>query len=173
MIPIVNWSFANTPLISLPDGGQWAPFSIVTGLVLVLRDFVQREIGNLVFILLAIGVTISYQMAGPEIAIYSGLAFAISEFVDWCVYSFTKKPFSTRVLISSAVSAPVDTAVFLMGANMVVPGIFSWSTLITSVASKMFGAYIMYRIVRYNERKEATLNASLGQIPVRKFRPRV
>ncbi|MBN8543058.1 MAG: VUT family protein [Alphaproteobacteria bacterium] len=173
IIPIVNWSFAHVPTIPMPDGGQWAPFAVVTGLVLVFRDFVQRDIGNLVFIPLIIGVIISYKMAGPEIAIYSGLAFAISEFVDWCVYNFTKRKFSTRVLISSAVSAPVDTAVFLMGANMVVPGIFSYSTMLTSIASKMFGAYIVYRIVRYNEKKEAVINASLGQTPVKKFRPRV
>ena len=35
LIPLVNWSFANVPTIKMPDGGEWAPFAVVTGLVLI------------------------------------------------------------------------------------------------------------------------------------------
>lgn len=152
LIPAVNWSFAHVPTVPMPDGGLWAPMAIVTGLVLVFRDFAQREIGHYIFIPLFIGIMVSFYMAGPEIAAYSALAFAISEFIDWCVYSFTKRPLSQRVLYSSLIAAPLDTTVFFMGANMVAPGIFSWSTILTSIASKLLGAYIVFLIIRKRER---------------------
>lgn len=125
--------------------------AFVTGLILVFRDFAQREIGHYIFIPLLIGVAISYQMAGPEIALASGAAFLVGELVDWAVFTLTKKPLSTRILISSFAGAPVDSTLFLLGANMAIPGVFSWLTLITSVASKLLGASIVYRIVKRRE----------------------
>lgn len=152
LIPFVNWSFTHVPTVAMPDGGSWAPFAIVTGLVLVVRDFAQREIGHYIFIPLLIGLLISYEMAGPEIAIYSGLAFLVSELVDWAVYSFTKKPLSARIMLSSFIAAPLDSAVFWAGASAVLPGVFTWSTLITSIASKLLGAYVVYKIVKRREK---------------------
>lgn len=46
LIPFINWCFAAVPQIPLPDHGSWTPMSVVTGLVLVVRDFAQREIGH-------------------------------------------------------------------------------------------------------------------------------
>lgn len=152
LIPAVNLSFVYVPTVAMSDGGQWSPMAIITGLILVFRDFAQREIGHWIFIPLLIGVALSYGMAGPEIALASGAAFLVSELVDWLVYTFTKKPLSTRILISSIAGAPVDTAVFLFGANMIVPGILAPSTLLTSIASKLLGAYVVYRIVKRREK---------------------
>ena len=154
-IPLVNLYFAYMPFIQLPDGGQWAPVSIVTGLILVFRDFAQREIGHYVLIALAIGLAITVAMAGPEIALASGTAFLVSELVDWAVYTFTKRPLSQRIMLSSLLAAPIDTAVFLIGADMVRPGTFAISTLVCSIASKLLGAYMVYRIVK--KREEAAL----------------
>ncbi len=155
LIPLVNWSFAHVPTFELPAGGLWSPMAVVTGLVLVFRDFAQREVGHYIFIPLIIGIAISYSMAPAAIATASACAFAISELVDWAIYSFTKKPLSQRVLISSAASAPLDTAIFWYGANMVTPGVFHWGTLITAIASKMLGAVIVYFILRHREHKSA------------------
>lgn len=151
LIPLVNWSFANVPTYALWDEGNWSPMSVVTGLVLVVRDFAQREIGHMIFLPLMIGIGFSFIMAPPEIAAASALAFGVSEAIDWVIFTFTKRPLSTRVLWSCAASAPVDSAVFLIGANMAIPGIFSWSTLICSVASKLAGAYVVYRVLRRRE----------------------
>ena len=155
LVPIVNWSFAHVPLIPMPDGGNWAPFAIVTGLVLVVRDFAQREIGHYVFIPLFVGVFFSYILAGPEIALASGLAFFVSEVADWAIYTYTRKPLSERVMLSSLVAAPIDSSVFLMGASFAVPGILSPSTLITSIASKLLGAYVIYRLLKAREAKHS------------------
>lgn len=143
LIPLVNWSFAHTPIIPLPTGGDWTPFAVVTGLVLVFRDFAQREVGHFIFIPLFLGVAVSYAMAPAAIATSSALAFLVSEFVDWCVYTFSKKALHQRILLSSIIAAPFDSAVFLIGANMVVEGIFHWTTLLTSIFSKWLGAYII------------------------------
>jgi hypothetical protein len=56
-------------------------------------------------------------------------------------------------MISSTLSAPLDSALFLLIANVAIPGVFSWLTLLTSVASKLAGAYVVYRILKAKERK--------------------
>lgn len=156
LIPLVNWSFANVPNYPI-GGGMWNPMTIPTGLVLVVRDFAQREVSHGIFLPLCVGIGISFVMAAPEIAIASALAFAVSECIDWAIYSFTRRPLSQRVLISTAVAAPVDSTVFLLGANMVVPGLFSWVTLVASVLSKLAGAYVVYLVLKRRERLGAAI----------------
>lgn len=153
LIPLVNWGFANVPVIPMPDGGYWAPLAIVTGLILVVRDFAQREVGHYILLPLLIGLAISYVMAPPEIALASGIAFAISELVDYFVYTTSRRPLSERVLISSTLSAPLDSTLFLLIADLAIPGVFSWSTLLTSIASKLLGAYVVYRLLKRREQK--------------------
>lgn len=153
LIPLVNWSFAHVPTVALPAGGLWSPMAVVTGLVLVFRDFAQREVGHYIFIPLLIGLAVSYAMAPAAIATASAAAFAISELVDWAIYSFSKKPLSQRVLISSAASAPLDSAVFWYGASMVTPGVFHWGTVLTAIASKMLGAVVVYYVLKRREAK--------------------
>lgn len=153
LIPLVNWSFAHVPTIALPGGGMWAPMAVITGLILVFRDFAQREVGHYIFVPLLIGLAISYIMAPPAIALASTAAFAISECVDWAIYSYTKRPLSSRVMLSSLASAPLDTIAFWYGASFVVAGTFNAFTLLTSIASKLFGAYIVYLILRKRERR--------------------
>lgn len=151
LIPLVNWAFSWTPLYTLPDGGKWSPFSLVVGLVLVFRDFAQREVGHYIVVPLMIGVAISFAMAPPQIALASAAAFLVSEAVDWAIYSFTKKPLSTRVMLSSLAGAPVDSIIYLTGANMAFPGLFSWWTLATMIASKLLGAYVVYKVIKRKE----------------------
>ena len=43
----------------------------------------------------------------------SAAAFAVGELGDWAVYTFTRRPFSQRILISSLIGAPLDSIVFL------------------------------------------------------------
>jgi len=152
LIPLVNWAFGNTPLFTLPDGGKWSPFSIVVGLILVVRDFAQREIGHYVFIPLMMGVVLSYFMAPPIIAIASACAFLVSESIDWAIFTFTRAPLSLRVLLSSVVGSAADSVVYLSGASFAVPGIFSWWTLGTMLASKFSGAVVVFYMLRRRER---------------------
>lgn len=148
LIPFVNWLFSWAPLLPLPDGGTWTPFTLFTGLVLVFRDFAQREIGNKVLILLVVGAVLSFFLAPPQIAIVSALAFAVSELVDWMVYNTVKRPLHQRIFISSLLAAPVDSTLFLFGANMVVPGVLTFWSVLASVLSKLAGAALVAWWVR-------------------------
>lgn len=155
LMPLINWAFAGIPTIPLPDwlgGGSWHPFTIVTGLVLVVRDFTQREIKHWVFAAMMAGLALSTLTSWIEIVVASGLAFLLSETADWAVYTFSKKPLSQRIMISSAVGAPLDQVAFLGLASLAVPGIFAWGSVITGIISKLAGAYVVSRIVAHRER---------------------
>ncbi|MEJ0061357.1 MAG: VUT family protein [Terricaulis sp.] len=164
LMPFINWSFAAVPTAAIPDwlgGGAFQPLAIVTGLVLVVRDFAQRELKHWIFGAMIVGLALSTLTSWITIVFASGAAFLISETVDWAVYTFSKRPLSQRVLISSAFSAPLDQVVFIYLASMVVPGIFAWGTVLTGIASKLFGAYVVYEVMRRHERALAAESANM------------
>jgi len=149
LIVLVNWGFTVVPLVDLPGGDKWPPMSLVVGFIFVARDFAQREIGHRVIIAMLIAAALSYVMADPFVAVASLAAFLISEFADWAVYSFTGRPFSQRVLISSAVGTPLDSVVFLG-----VLGHLSLVGVAVMTASKMLGALVVWWLVRRRETPE-------------------
>ena len=146
LIVTVNLAFTVVPLVELPDGTQWPPVSLLVGFVFVVRDFAQREIGHRVLLAMLLGAGLSYFMADPIVAAASAAAFLVSELVDWAVYSFTGRPLSQRILLSSALGAPVDSAVFLAGVGMLSPvGVAAMT------ASKMVGALLVWWMIRRRE----------------------
>lgn len=134
-IVLVNYLFTIIPSI-----GAWQPVSLVVGVVFILRDFSQREVGHKVILVMLLGGAISYFMASPFVAVASITAFMISEMVDWMVYTLSKKPLRQRILLSSALSTPVDSAVFLL-----IIGHFGWITFLIMVVSKMASALVVWR----------------------------
>ena len=146
LIVAVNYGFSVVPPIDVPGGGKWPPMSIVVGLVFVARDFAQREIGHRVIIAMLIAGVISYLMADPYIAMASVAAFLVSEFCDWAVYSFTGKTLSQRILLSSAISTPIDSIVFLG-----LLGFLGVSGVVLMTLSKMLGAVVVWWMVRRRE----------------------
>ena len=66
---------------------------------------------------MAVGGLLSYFMADPFVAYASVVAFIISELVDWAYYTWSKKSLRERILISSLLSTPIDSAVFLLIIN--------------------------------------------------------
>lgn len=142
-VVVANVGFAHIPMITLPFGEMFAPMSLLVGFVFVLRDFAQRDLGHRVFLFMAAGVVASYLLADPFVALASAVAFAISELADWLIYTVSKRPLRDRILISSAVSTPVDSAVF-----MLMLGFFSWYGLAVMVASKMLGALIVWHRIK-------------------------
>jgi queuosine precursor transporter len=158
LMPFINWSFAAVPTTAIPDylgGGQFQPLAIVTGLVLVVRDFAQRELKHWIWGAMVVGLLLSSLTSWITVVVASGLAFLISETVDWAVYTFTKRPLSQRIMLSSCASAPLDQVVFIGLASLVVPGIFAWGTIITGIASKLLGAWVVSQIVAAQEKRTA------------------
>ena len=148
LIPFINWSFTWAPMWELVPGWAFNPVTIVTGLVLVFRDFAQREIGHEVLVAMGIGLLLTYWTSGGELAFASGLAFAISELVDWAMYTFTKYRLSTRVLLSSALAAPIDTTAFLYVADSIVENMFTVPNITMSIIGKMVGAVVIWYLLR-------------------------
>ena len=98
----------------LTDGTVWNIAAVFAGAVFIFRDYAQKEAGNkLVLITMVVAAAISYLLASPFIAFASMLSFVVSEFVDYLVFTFAKCDFRKRVILSSLVSVPVDTFIFL------------------------------------------------------------
>ncbi|ESQ75099.1 VUT family protein [Asticcacaulis sp. AC402] len=155
LIPFINWCFAAVPQIALPDGGSWTPMAIVTGFVLVVRDFAQREINHWIIGALGVGLALSFLTSDPAVALASTCAFAVSELIDWAVYTFIRRPLSQRVAISTAISAPLDSVVFYAIASTSISGIFNIWSLASSVISKLIGVLVVYLILRRREQRAA------------------
>jgi len=137
-IVLVNIGFIYVPMIPLL-GQMFPPMTLIVGLVFILRDFAQREVGHGVLIAMGIGAILSYIMADPFIAIASVVAFGISELVDWAVYTYTKRPLKQRILLSSAIGTPIDSAVFL---TMI--GFFNPVGFVLMTLGKMIAALIIW-----------------------------
>ena len=153
LIPFINWSFTWAPMWELLPGWAFNPVTIVTGLVLVVRDFAQREIGHEVLVAMALAIGLTFVTSGGELALASGAAFAISEIIDWLMFTFTKYTLSTRVLLSSAIAAPIDTTVFLYGASFIRDAQLSIPNITMSIIGKMVGALIIWWLLRSRERR--------------------
>ncbi|MSO55158.1 MAG: VUT family protein [Rhodospirillales bacterium] len=145
-IVLVNWAFTVVPPIPIPGGALWPPVALVVGFVFVLRDFAQREIGHWVLGAMLLGAFLSYGMAGRQIALASAAAFLVSEIADWAVYTWTKRPIGDRVLLSSAIAAPLDSIVFLAGI-----GFLSFAGVAAMTISKILGAVVVWAMIRRRE----------------------
>jgi len=146
LIVAVNYGFSVVPLVDLPGGEKWPPVALVVGFIFVARDFAQREIGHRVVLAMLAAGAISYFMADPFVATASVAAFLVSEFADWAVYSFTGRPFSQRILLSSIVGTPIDSIVFLAGI-----GALGVAGVAAMTASKMVGAVVVWWMIRQRE----------------------
>ena len=156
LVPFINWSFEHVQSWPLPGGGSWPPVAIVTGLILVVRDLAQREIGHNIFIPLFVAIGFSFILSPPNIAFASAAAFAISEVIDWAIFTYTKRPLSKRIFWSAGISSPIDSAVFLFLASLTVPGIFNAVSVAASVASKLAGCVVVYYMLKAREKREGT-----------------
>jgi|APCry1669189034_1035192.scaffolds.fasta_scaffold04409_7 hypothetical protein len=135
-VVLVNVGFSLSPQL------DWL-WSLVVGGVLVLRDLVQRSWGHRTVLLMLLAAAISYRLAKPQLALASALAFLVSETIDWGVYSLTHRPFADRVLLSVALSAPVDTALFLHLANL-----WSWPLFGLGLGAKLMAGIGLSQVFR-------------------------
>ena len=112
---LVNWMYGALPMVMTP-WGPWSWGSLVVGAVFIARDYAQRAVGaRWVLLPMAIGLALSCWAAPRQIVLWSGLAFAASEGLEWLIFTVTKKPFRERVLLSVGVAVPVDSLIFLGG----------------------------------------------------------
>jgi queuosine precursor transporter len=156
-IVLVNWLFVPEHLIE--GVTQWSTntwmgtlylANVIVGFVFVLRDYAQREIGHKVLLATLLAGIPVYYFAGPGLAAASLIAFALSEMTDWAVYSFTKRPLQSRILLSSVIAVPVDTLAFQHLAGYLTPAAF-----VTEVASKALGVAIVWYLLKLRMERNA------------------
>ncbi len=123
-IPAANWMIGHLGTTCVPNGpclvpvapGVLAPSGVLlVGAALVLRDLVQRRLG-VEFGLGAIvaGAAISAGLAPPSLVLASAVAFLLSEFADFAVYTpLARRRLVVAVVASSVVGLVVDSIVFL------------------------------------------------------------
>lgn len=148
----VNLGFSYVPMFDTPLG-LVSPMAFVVGLTFVLRDFAQRYAGHWILPAMIIGAVLSFIFADPYVAAASCAAFIVAEGADYIIYTLTKRPFHDRVLISSAISTPLDTGVFLLGISGFTLGTFS-----LMIASKMLAAVVIWAVVKYRHDTENMTN---------------
>ena len=137
-IIIVNATFIFLPPFTV--GGVMMTYgSFLVGFCFILRDFSQREIGHKVLWATLAGALLTAAMS-LQLAVASGVAFFLSELLDWAVFTRWKGSFRSRVVASSLVGAPVDSAVF-----MFLAGFFSWGGVAVMTASKLVALLVMVR----------------------------
>ncbi len=153
-IVLVNWLFAPAQLV--PGITVWSTVwgdlylaNVIVGFVFVLRDYAQREIGHKVLLATLFAGVVTYFMVDPAIAVASVTAFVLSEMADWAIYSFTKRPLQSRILISSLVAVPLDTVVFQHLAGYLTPAAFT-----TEVLSKALGVAVVWYLLKLREGAE-------------------
>lgn len=123
-IPLANWLIGNVGTVCIPDGpcllpvgfGLDAPSGVfVIGLALVLRDIVQRQYGPVVALgAIACGAVLSAFVAPAALVFASVAAFALSELLDFAIYTpLAKRRLVLAVAVSSAVGAVADSVLFL------------------------------------------------------------
>lgn len=145
MVVFINLGFSYLPVLATPLGPV-PMMAFFVGTVFVLRDYAQRYTGHWVIPAIIVACIISWLLGDPRVVIASVTSFAVSEFLDYAIYSITKKPFHQRVVISSAIAVPVDSFIFL---TMI--GYASWGSIIAMSASKFIASGVLYVI--YEARK--------------------
>jgi uncharacterized PurR-regulated membrane protein YhhQ (DUF165 family) len=122
----------------------------LVGPVLVLRDYVQYVSGKRVMLaLLTTGVAISYLIATPAIATASAVAFALSELVDFALFTRIAPRWSRAVLAGGVAGALLDSAVFLLlafGSLAFMPG---------QVLGKTYGIVVASALITLRRRRAA------------------
>lgn len=133
-IVAANWATSTFGLVPIGFGLAVTAGTFAAGAALVLRDWVQTAGGRWwVAAAIGVGVVVSYVLAEPRIAFASAAAFAGSELVDWGVFTPIRRSSLARaVLLSSVVSAPADTVLFLWLAGFGV----SWEAVIAQFVVK-------------------------------------
>jgi queuosine precursor transporter len=142
LIIAVNISFPYLPFYHVM-GQAYSAGDIMIGFIYVARDFAQREAGKNVLYLMALGCAASYLFTDQQIVIASIAAFIGGESIDWAIYTFSGKPFSQRLLLSSLFSVPVDSAIFLYFINQL-----NTAGMLVMILAKTVGVLLIWMLWR-------------------------
>lgn len=114
-IVAANWMTTTFGLVGIGFGLAVTAGTFAAGFALISRDWVQTTSPRWVVpVAILVGAALSVVTSNPAIAVASGVAFLISEVVDWGVFTpLRDRTLPGAVVLSSVVAAPVDTVLFL------------------------------------------------------------
>jgi uncharacterized PurR-regulated membrane protein YhhQ (DUF165 family) len=161
-IPAANWMIGHVGTVCVSHGpclvpvapGIMAPSGVLmVGAALVLRDLVQRRLGVEFGIgAIVAGAAISAGLAPPSLVIASAVAFLLSEFADFAVYTpLARRRLVAAVIASSVVGLVVDSIVFLWLA------FGSLEFLIGQIIGKLWMVLLAVPFVSYLRRRDERL----------------
>lgn len=144
-VVIANWVTTRYGFVPVGFGQVATAGTFAAGFALAARDAIQDALGKRWMLgVLALAAGLSYAVSSPAIATASMVAFAVSELLDFAVYTPIRnrsrlgdKRWATAVALSSAVGIAADTAVFLglaFGAAAILPALLgqfigkAWAT---------------------------------------------
>lgn len=133
---LANWMVEHVG-VALPNGphvipvgfGLSAPSGVLcAGVALAMRDGVQELLGRLgATIAILVGAALSYAVAAQAVAFASGVAFLVSEVLDFLVYTPIRQQGRVylAVLASNTVGLVADTWAFLGIAGFLSASLFA------------------------------------------------
>jgi uncharacterized PurR-regulated membrane protein YhhQ (DUF165 family) len=138
-IVAANWAIATFGAV--PVGfGLVAPAAVwFAGLAFTLRDLLHDAAGRwAVLAATAVGAVLSAAVAGPAMALASGVAFGVSELADFAVYApLRRRRWLLAVAASNAFGLVADSLLFLwlaFGSLAFLPGQIVGKTWMTILA---------------------------------------
>ena len=145
-----NWAVHRFGVV--PVGlGLLAPAGVYfVSAALVLRDAVQYVAGKPVALgAMAIGVALSAVVAGPRLALASGAAFAVSELLDFALFTWIAPRWARAVFAGGMAGAVADSLVFLsvaFGSLAFLPG---------QILGKSYGVAAATVVIAWRRRRRA------------------
>lgn len=158
LIVAANWMTSTFGLVEVGFGLMATAGTWFAGLVLLARDAVQDLSGRaVVLVLVVVGAAGSAVLAGPHLALASGIAFAVSELADLLVYTpLRRKGWGRAAFVSGLVGSLVDTVLFLAIAGFpvwqAVPGQMFAKTAVT--AAVVIPVVVIRALLRHGQRPQ-------------------
>ncbi|MCO1575823.1 VUT family protein [Crossiella sp. SN42] len=147
-IVLANWLIDEFGIV--PVGfGLAAPAGVfVVGPALVFRDLVQWSLGKRIsLIALAVGTALSFAVAEPAVATASAVAFALSELVDFVLFTWLSPRWTRAVFFGGLAGLVLDSVVFLLiafGSLEFLPG---------QILGKLYGVLVATAIIGLRRRR--------------------
>jgi uncharacterized PurR-regulated membrane protein YhhQ (DUF165 family) len=150
LLTIVAANWAVHRFGAIPVGfGLLAPAGVYfVSAALVLRDAVQYTLGKPVTLtVMAAGVALSAVVAGPQLALASGAAFAVSESVDFALFTWIAPRWALAVAAGGFAGLVADSLVFLsiaFGSLGFLPG---------QILGKSYGVAVATVVIAWRRRR--------------------
>jgi len=150
-IVAANYATATFGLVPIGWGLAVTAGTFAAGAALVVRDGLQLASSRVVMLAaIVFGASLSWVLSTPAIAVASAAAFAASELTDWAVFSpIYRRSLAGAVFVSSVVSAPVDTVLFLWLAGFGV----TWQAVLGQFIVKTAMALLAAVVIEWRRRR--------------------